>query len=374
MELNSCFTDLLSKIRPTEAQTKELKEAHTRLRERLLADEYLGPMIVSVFLQGSYRRSTSIRPQGDDKLDVDLVAVTRFRRQDYPVADDVMNEFVSFLNKHYKGNWKKKGRSIGIEMSHVKLDLVIASAPSEEEAWSSDFIQGYFTPDDWPTDSVTLPNHLAAFFKEDNSGEPKWKHEPLYIPDRDTHQWQRTHPLEQYRCTTNKNRRTNGHYVNIVRLVKWWWRTAHPDLEYPKSYPLEHLVGDCCPDEMGSLAEGFTLVLEEMVSRYSTYAATGIVPFTPDRGVPEHNVLKRLSPSDFSQFVDRVRQASLAARKALDSNDPSGSATLWQSLFGTRFPSPPSGSTAVTAGAGVAGTGGFTPRQERTRVGGGRFA
>ena len=109
MELNSYFTDFLSKIRPTEAQTKELKEAHTRLRERLLADEYLGPMIVSVFLQGSYRRSTSIRPQGDDKLDVDLVAVTRFRRQDYPVADDVMNEFTSFLNKHYKGQVEEEG-------------------------------------------------------------------------------------------------------------------------------------------------------------------------------------------------------------------------------------------------------------------------
>ena len=374
MELNSYFTDFLSKIRPTEAQTKELQEAHTRLRKRLLADEYLGPMIVSVFLQGSYRRATSIRPQGDDKLDVDLVAVTRFRRQDYPVADDVMNEFTSFLNKHYKGKWKKKGRSIGIEMSDVKLDLVIASAPSEEEAWSSNFIQGYFTPDDWPMDSDPLPDHLADFFKEDNKEEPKWKLEPLYIPDRDTHQWQRTHPLEQYRWTTNKNRRTNGHYVNIVRLVKWWWRTAHPELEYPKSYPLEHLVGDCCPDDVGTLARGFTLVLEEMVSRYSAYAASGMVPFVPDRGVPEHNVLKRLSPSDFSKFVDRVQQASADARKALDSDDPSDSAMLWQSLFGKRFPSPPSGSAAATAGAAAAGTGVYTPRQERTRVGGGRFA
>ena len=374
MELNSYFTDCLSKIRPTEAQTRELKEAHTRLRERLLADEYLGPMIVSVFLQGSYRRATSIRPQGDDKLDVDLVAVTRFRRQDYPVADDVMNEFTSFLNKHYKGKWKKKGRSIGIEMSDVKLDLVIASAPSEEEAWSSDFIQGYFTPDDWPTDSNSLPHHLSEFFKSDNKDQPVWKHEPLYIPDRDTHQWQRTHPLEQYRWTTNKNRRTNGHYVNVVRLVKWWWRTAHPELEYPKSYPLEHLVGDCCPDGVETLAQGLTLVLEEMVSKYSAYAALGVVPFVPDRGVPEHSVLKRLSPSDFSKFVDRVRQASVVARKALDSDDLSDSATLWQSLFGKRFPSPSNGSTAAAAGAAATETGGFTPRQAQTRVGGGRFA
>ena len=115
-------------------------------------------------------------------------------------------------------------------------------------------------------------------------------------------------------------------------------------------------------------------MLEEMASRYSAYAASGKVPFVADRGVPEHNVLKRLSPSDFSKFVDRVRQASVVARKALDSGDLSDSATLWQSMFGKRFPSPPSGSTAATAGVASAGAGGFTPRQERTRVGGGRFA
>ena len=373
MELNSYFTDFLSEIRPTSAQTKSLEEAHTRLRETLLVDDDLGPLIVSVFLQGSYRRSTSIRPQGDDKLDVDLVAVTRFRRQAYPVADAVMNEFTSFLNKHYEGKWKKKGRSIGIELSKVKLDLVIAAAPSEEDALKSDFIQGYFTPDNWPTDSDSLPESLADFFKEDD-GESRWKQEPLYIPDSETHQWQRTHPLEQYRWTTNKNRRTNGHYVNIVRLVKWWWRTAHPDLEYPKSYPLEHLVGDCCTDGVGSLAEGFTLVLEEMDSRYSADAALGIVPFVPDRGVPEHNVLKRLSTRDFSKFVDCVRQASIVARKGLDSDDTSESATLWQSLFGKKFPSPPSDSSATTAGAAAVGGGGFTPRREQTRIGGGRFA
>ena len=79
----------------------------------------------------------------------------------------------------------------------MKLDLVIAAAPSEEEPWSSDFIQGHFTPDDWPMDSDALPEYLADFFKDDRTGEPKWKQEPLYIPDRDTHEWQRTHPLEQ---------------------------------------------------------------------------------------------------------------------------------------------------------------------------------
>ena len=82
--LTSYFNDLISEIRPTEAQRKNLQDAHQRFRERLLADEHLKSMIVSVFLQGSYRRATAIRPQGDDKLDVDMVVVTRLRHEDFP--------------------------------------------------------------------------------------------------------------------------------------------------------------------------------------------------------------------------------------------------------------------------------------------------
>ena len=370
MTLNSYFIDFLSEIRPTQAQTKSLQKAHTLLRERLLGDDYLGPNIITVFLQGSYRRSTAIRPQGDDKLDVDLVVVTKFKRDDYPVADDVMEEFTSFLNKHYPGKWKKKGRSLGIELSNLKLDIVIAADPSEEEIWNTDFAKGFLTIDDLATTSDPLPGGLSEFLKADN-GESAWKLSPLYIPDRDTHQWQRTHPLEQYRWTTTKNGRTNGHYVNIVKLVKWWWRTAHPDLEYPKSYPLEHLVGDCCPDGIEAVAVGFTDVLEEMVSRFSADAKEGNVPFVPDRGVPEHNVLKRLSPADFSLFIQKVQDASVIAREALESEDVSDSAARWRKLFGSKFPAPPPGSSSSTT---ETGKGAFTPRTERTRIGGGRFA
>ena len=372
MVLISYFTDFLSKNRPTQAQTKSLQEAHTRLRERLLGDDYLGPQIITVFLQGSYRRSTAIRPQGDDKLDVDLVVVTRFRREDYPIADEVMEEFTPFLNKHYEGKWKKKGRSLGIELSKLKLDIVIAADPSEKEIWETDFAKGYFSLDDLATITGPLPDGLSDFLKTDN-GEPAWKLEPLYIPDRDSHQWQRTHPLEQYRWTTTKNGNTNGHYVNIVKLVKWWWRTAHPNLEYPKSYPLEHLVGDCCPDGIESLAVGFTTVLEEMVSRFSADAEEGTVPIVPDRGVPEHNVLKRLSPNDFSRFIQKVKEASVIARSALESDDVSDSVARWRELFGDRFPTPPTGSSSTTT---VAETkeGVFTPRTGPTRIGGGRFA
>ena len=353
--LRSYFEDFLSEIRLTQAQRSKFIEAHTRLRERLLSDEDLKDLIVSVFLQGSYRRATGIRPQGDEKADVDVVVVTRLKREDYLNPEDAMDVFVPFLNKHYKKKWEKKGRSIGIEMSTLKLDLVITSAPSEEEALKTEIVQGYFTPED-----------LDAWSESD------WKTEPLFIPDREAQEWQRTHPLEQIRWTIENNQNCNGYYVNIVKSIKWWWKLRFPNLKYPKGYPLEHMVGDCCPNGVKSMAEGLTETLEEMRDRWRTIALIGKVPFLADRGVPEHNVLARLSSEDFSTFHQCIEAASVTAREALESEDLSVSVTLWQELFGTKFPSPPKGNSSLDGGTKP---GGFTPRNRPTsQIGGGRFA
>ena len=368
--LTSHFNDLISEIRPTKAQQKSLQDAHRRLRERLFDDECLKSIIVSVFLQGSYRRATATRPQGDDKLDVDMVVVTRLKHEDFPNPEDAMDVFVPFMEKHYIGKWEKKGRSIGIEMSNVKLDVVIASAPSEEESYASDFLQGYSTLDDLPLAQDEYSDSLLEFLGLKEGG-PQWKSEPLYIPDREAKLWQRTHPLEQIRWTTDKNKATDGHYVNIVRLVKWWWRTQYPDLKYPKGYPLEHMVGECCPDSVTTLAGGFTETLEELTRRYQAYVSAGIVPFLSDRGVPEHNVLKRLSPGEFAAFHGRVQEAGQTARTALETEDTNESATMWRKLFGSKFPAPPSKSS-TTAASVVAG--GYSARTRSSRVGGGRFA
>ena len=63
MELNDQLQELLSEISPTDAQQSALRDAHIRLRERLMADDDLKPWIVETFLQGSYRRHTGIRPE-----------------------------------------------------------------------------------------------------------------------------------------------------------------------------------------------------------------------------------------------------------------------------------------------------------------------
>lgn len=380
MKLNSYFADFLKEIRPTLAQRGEYKDGHERLRKRLLADEKLAPAIVSTFLQGSYRRATGIRPKGDARPDVDVIVVTRFDEEEY-TPQKALDAFIDFLDEHYEGKYDLNGRSISIELSRVDLDLVVTSAPSEAEegALRSDSVTTLDTPEDtydwmpnefWielsKRDSPHARNLLAA-----SKSQPAWKLSPLRIPDRDAGDWQDTHPLAQIRWTWDKNRATNGHYVNVVKAIKWWRRVNHPTPKYPKGYPLEHLVGQCCPDGVDSVAEGVTFALEEIRDRHKTEVSLGLKPYLRDHGVNQ-DVFHRITPEEFAEFHGQVAEAADVARCALDSADERESAKGWGELFGEKFPKPPPGEGGRKGGSGR-GPGSYTPREEPGQIGGGRW-
>jgi len=152
--LPSYFDQYLKDIRPTQNQRDECKAGHETLRERLHNDESLKDIVVDTFLQGSYRRATAVRPTGDTKSDVDVIAVTNLDKAKY-TPRQAMNLFVPFLEKHHKGKWKAKGRAFGISLSYVELDLVITAAPSEAQTES------------W--------RQLAGLDESDIIGETRWE-------------------------------------------------------------------------------------------------------------------------------------------------------------------------------------------------------
>lgn len=196
---------------------------------------------------------------------------------------------------------------------------------------------------------------FAEFMKADENAD--WKKEPLYIPDREAEFWDKTHPLEQIRWTQEKNAKCNKHYVNVVKCIKWWRKEKYPDVKHPKSYPLEHFIGDCCPDSIESVAEGIVLTLEKIVSDYPTK------PILEDRGVPEHDVFGRLSDEDYEAFYDDVCEAAIIARSAYEAETVAESASLWRELFGNKFPEAKVKETV------------FTKRESAsTNLTGGRFA
>ena len=276
MDLPSYFIDFLSAIRPTDSQKEDYQRGHKALRERLNSDEKLSPILVSDFLQGSYRRATAIRPFGEKRPDVDVIVVTNLSANENPA--DAMARFVPFLDKHYPEKYRFQDRSIGIELSYVDLDFVITSAPSEVdiEVVKSAAVRSFDTPEDvsdwrlvksWiPIEDRqgTLAQRIAL---SEAAKQAEWKASPLLIPDREKKIWEETHPLRQIQWTWEKNNNCNGHYVNVVKAVKWSHRFMRQDAKYPKGYPLEHIVGVCCPDSATSVAQGITLTFANIVTQ-----------------------------------------------------------------------------------------------------------
>ncbi len=384
MELPTYFNDFLGDIRLQPNHLADLMTGHSTLRGRLLADTELAPCIVSTFLQGSYRRSTAVRPKSGKRSDVDVVVVTRLSMDDYPNPDDALDVFTPFLDKHYKDKYERQGRSIGITLSYVDLDLVITAAPSESEEgiYKSDSVvatESLEEVKDWHFSKSWLsPEHRTTALLERMvrfaQQEAEWKTEPLYIPNRDAQVWQQTHPLAQIQWTQEKNKNCNGHYINVVKAIKWWRRVNHETPKYPKGYPVEHLIGQCCPDGITSVAAGIVLTLEAIARDYAMYASLKMVPCLPDHGVPTHDVLARVSGEDFAAFHAQVSEAAQIARQAYEEQTVRESAILWRQLFGDRFPEPP----AVKGGEGNDPSGptrgGFTAPTGVSQIRGGRYA
>lgn len=375
----SYFSDFLSEIRLTDSQVADCITGHSTLRERLLEDEDLSTIIVDTFLQGSYRRSTAVRPSNGNKLtDVDVIVVTSLDRFS-TTPHEALDKFKPFLQKHYSGKYEPQGRSWGIKLSYVALDLVPTSAPSESaksmlKSASVTTVKTLSEAEDWALKRSWKPEEERppsnSFYKT-LAEEKEWQAEPLWIPDRDAEQWDQTDPLSQIVVTRSKNRACNRHFVNVVKCLKWWRNTQQPTPKYPRSYPLEHLTWTCCPDGIRSVAEGVVQALEQIRDRYSVQAANKTTPFLPDHGVPSHNVLHRVSGDDWSAFHAIVTEAANLARKAFDEEDIRKSAILWKELFGDKFPDPPA--EPDKGGGNKSNQGGFTPRQGVSIIGGGRF-
>jgi hypothetical protein len=284
----------------------DLKTGHKTLRDRLNSAADLKPILVSDFLQGSYRRYTAVRPRGDKRSDVDIIVVTKLDEAEY-TPKKALALFEPFLEKHYKGRWRPQGRSFGIELSYVELDIVLTSAPAEQEygILQSDSVtsnDNIIEAQDWRLHQswLALNNRTRFDAKQllnQAAGEEEWRAQPLRIPDRDADEWDDTHPLEQIRWTRDKNSRCNGHFVNVVKCIKWWRLENYTEPTHPKGFPLERLSGEHCPDGIESVAEGVVKTLEAIVSSNGMLAIAKGKPRLPDYGVAQELLLRLIAIS-----------------------------------------------------------------------------
>lgn len=372
-ELKGHFSDFMKNIRPTPEERKDLIKGHTTLRDKLHEDTRFQEVIVETFLQGSYRRATALTAGEAKKSDVDIIVVTRLSQNKYTAAQ-ALNHFKDFFEDNYKGNYKLNTRSYAVTLDYVELDVVFTSAPTEaqEKLFKSMAGRSIYSLEEAP--GLKFSEHWrGSEFKNDSDfeeferltkSETEWKSEPLWIPDRDAKKWERTHPIEQIQWSRDKNAACNSHYVNVVKAIKWWWR-HNKTRDYPKGYPVEHIIGDNCDDGIESIAAGVVTSFKNIESNYLKDVQAGKPPFLSDRGVPEHDVLKRLDFKDFQDFYNRAVAARKLSELAFNESDAQKSAELWLKLFGDAFPSPEDD--------GDRSKGGFSKRTQVSDVGGGRF-
>ncbi len=288
MELVGDFKTFLSSLQPGEADVAAAKAAHETVREELRTDDDSKEAHKETFLSGSYARSTAI----NDINDVDVICVLDL---DHRITEpEVCLAWIQGILARYYKETKRQGRSVGASAAKgVWLDIVPATPVSADDG-------------------------------------------PLWIPDREAREWVQTHPKGQIAAGVSKNKATNGYYVQVAKLMKFWRDRLGTDPCNPKSYILESLIHGTIGNP-SSHAVAIVNVLEGLERSYGSYRNTNRVPVISDPGNTSVNVAKRWSAKEFSDFMVQVKSSAATARAALDSSDETASRKLWRQLFGSQF-------------------------------------
>ena len=285
MELTTDFSELLSSLQPGEDDVAAAKAAHEKVRERLRTDDESKDAHKDTFLSGSYARRTAI----NDINDVDVICIFDINHQ--KTQPEVVLAWVEgILSKYYKET-KRQGRSVGANAAkNVWLDIVPASPLSTDDG-------------------------------------------PLWIPDREAREWVQTHPKGQIEAATNKNKVTDGYFVQVVKLMKFWRDRLPTKSCQLKSYILEALIHSTI-GRPSSHAEAVVNVLEGVGRTYGSHEYT---PFITDPGYPSVDVAKHWKSEDFKDFMAQVKASAATARSAFESTSEATSRKLWRQLFGSKF-------------------------------------
>ena len=288
MELAGDFKAFLSSLQPGDDDVAAAKAAHEKVRDRLRTDAESKEAHKDTFLSGSYARSTAI----NDINDVDVICILDLDQR--ITEPEVCLAWIQGILARYYKETKRQGRSVGASAAKgVWLDIVPATPVSADDG-------------------------------------------PLWIPDREAREWVQTHPKGQIAAGVSKNKSTNGYFVQVVKLMKFWRDKLGTDPCNPKSYILEVLIHG----NIGipsSHAAAIVNVLEGVERAYGTYRNTNLVPVISDPGYTSVNVAKRWAANEFHNFMVQVKSAAATARSALNSSDEATSRKLWRQLFGSTF-------------------------------------
>jgi len=267
------------------------------LRRFLAGHGEFGKFHLDTFLAGSYKRDTSIRPRIKEgqlsRPDIDIIVVTNHALSDAPA--DVLYLLRKTLSEGYELDKNPHTRSVGVVTLLVEMDVVPLIAPYG--------ISG-----------------------------------TLYLPDKKVQQWIVTNPPGHTTWATEMNKKADGRFKPLVKLLKWWRRENPTVSKRPKGFVIECIAAKCMSYSEKNYPELFVGTLEGIVSRYALYTSLGLVPPIADPSVPGNSVTGRLSFDAFEGFYNKAKAHAELARRALLEDDENKALYLWRQIFGTCFP------------------------------------
>lgn len=291
MEMTSYFKGLLKNIEPDPKNVKLAKKSHEEVRDFLIADDEISKASPETFLSGSYARETAI----NDIKDVDIVLIIDLDRSTTEPVVTLAWLQVSLQNKYSKV--KQQGRSVNVVNDKgFSLDIVPATPLSNRSG-------------------------------------------PLWIPDREAKAWVSTHPKKQIKFSSERNKDTEGYYVHLIKIIKFWRDRLISEKAKPNSYIIESLISKCIVSKQDSYGNSVKNIFYYIYSAYQNYLNVGSVPNISDPGYGSVNVAKRWNFDEFSAFMTEIDVSYNIAIEALKSDDENESIKLWRKLFGIKFSS-----------------------------------
>ena len=303
MTPNARFTEFIRDITPSSTTMSNCQSAHKSVREALLNDEKFKGQAKRIFLGGSYKRSTAIRPKkkngSTERPDVDLYVVV----DGYPWYSDpsaLIDELYAALNRARITlgitSINRNRCSISLSMSKADIDV-----------------------------SILLER------QDDN----------LYrIGNRNTGEWYKTDPEEHTNWSAEQNRRCSQRFNPITRMVKWARRQNKTKSRHPKSFALEAFIAPHIDEKETHYGQLFYDWCQKFLEGYECQRLIGICPDLEDPAVPGGNILSGVENAEFCAYYDKIKQHRDDAARALQETEQDKATQYWRRIFGERFPKP----------------------------------
>ncbi len=291
------FAEFHAAIGLDAGRRERIVAAHHALRDFAERDGPLSEVLQGSFLQGSVPHATAVWPQSGD-FDVDVVLVLDAKDPNAWFGElrapfDVLRWLAQRLraSARYAGKVTQGRRCVRVQYANdFHMDVV--------------------------------PAHELSRFSE-----------VLLVPDREEDEWVRTNPEGLIHWCRRTNQRTDGRFVRVVKLLKWWRDRTFAPRSAPRSVVLEQLVGQHMPTSAGSDAEALTRTLERIHMELWPW-----VPFIRNPSLFGEDLARDWAGEAYAYFRRRVQSAAKKARTALETGDGARSRWLWSELLGPEFP------------------------------------